>query len=100
MKAKLFNRNVTIGIFTILLFAVAFTGCKIPQSNVYEADVIIYGGTSAAVIAAVEVAHSGKSVIMVSPDIYLGSLSAGGLGWSDTGEKEVIGGLAIAQVVP
>jgi len=34
-------------------------------------DVIIYGGTSAAVIAAVDVAQSGKSVIMVSPDIHL-----------------------------
>ncbi len=94
MKAKLFNRNVTTGILTILLLAVAFTGCKNPQPNVYEADVIIYGGTSAAVIAAVEVAQSGKSVIMVSPDIHLGGLTAGGLGWTDTGKKETIGGLA------
>jgi hypothetical protein len=94
MKAKLIYRYLTTKIICILLVAVAFTGCKNPQSNVYEADVIIYGGTSAAVIAAVEVAHSGKSVIMVSPDIHLGGLSAGGLGWTDTGKKEVIGGLA------
>ena len=34
--------------------------------TIFEADVVVYGGTSAAVIAAVEVAQSGKSVILVS----------------------------------
>nr|WP_245949546.1 FAD-dependent oxidoreductase [Echinicola strongylocentroti] len=59
-----------------------------------EADVIIYGGTSAAVTAAVQVVRMGKSVIIVSPDEHLGGLSAGGLGFSDTGNKETIGGLS------
>ncbi len=65
-----------------------------PEKEVRSADVIIYGGTSAAVTAAVQVARMGKSVIMVSPDIHLGGLSAGGLGFTDTGNKEVIGGLS------
>ena len=60
----------------------------------FEADVVVYGGTSAAVIAAVEVAQSGKSVILVSPDLHLGGLTAGGLGWTDIGKKEAIGGLS------
>jgi hypothetical protein len=94
MKAKPIISYVLKGTLILLLFAVAFSGCKNPQPNVYEADVVIYGGTSAAVIAAVEVAQSGKSVIMVSPDIHLGGLTAGGLGWTDTGKKETIGGLA------
>ncbi|RIV20687.1 FAD-dependent oxidoreductase [Fibrisoma montanum] len=59
-----------------------------------RADVIIYGGTSAAVMAAVQVRKMGKSVIVVSPDKHLGGLSAGGLGFTDTGNKEVIGGLS------
>ncbi len=59
-----------------------------------QADVIIYGGTSAAIIAAVQVKKMGKSVIVVSPDIHLGGLSSGGLGFTDTGNKEVIAGLA------
>ncbi len=59
-----------------------------------EADVIIYGGTSAAVMAAVQVVKMGKSVIVVSPDTHLGGLSAGGLGYTDTGNKSVIGGLS------
>ena len=46
----------------------------------YSADIIIYGGTSAAIIAAVEAVHSGKSVLVISPDTHLGGLSSGGLG--------------------
>jgi len=57
-------------------------------------DVVIYGGTSAAVTAAVEAKRLGKSVIVVCPDQHLGGLSSGGLGWTDTGNKAVIGGLA------
>lgn len=57
-------------------------------------DIVIYGGTSAAVIAAVQAKRAGKSVVIVSPDKHLGGLSSGGLGYSDTGEKEVIGGLS------
>ncbi|WP_299577837.1 FAD-dependent oxidoreductase [uncultured Sunxiuqinia sp.] len=70
--------------------------CQPKQSTapVYEADVIIYGGTSAAVIAAVEVSQSGKSVLIISPDTHLGGLTSGGLGYTDTGNKSVIGGLA------
>ena len=59
-----------------------------------QADVIIYGGTSAAVTAAVQVKRMGKSVIIVSPDKHLGGLSSGGLGFTDTGNKSVIGGLS------
>ncbi len=57
-------------------------------------DVVIYGGTSAAVIAAVQVKKLGKSVVIVSPDKHLGGLSSGGLGFTDTGDKSVIGGLS------
>lgn len=73
----------------LLLFSIGF-----PRRPVFRADVIIYGGTSAAVMAAVQVKRMGKSVIVVSPDRHLGGLSSGGLGFTDTGNKEVIGGLS------
>lgn len=57
-------------------------------------DVVIYGGTSAGVAAAVQVKRMGRSVIVVSPDKHLGGLTSGGLGWTDSGRKEVVGGLA------
>jgi hypothetical protein len=64
------------------------------QNKIRKADVIIYGGTSAAITAAVQVKKMGKSVIVVSPDKHLGGLSSGSLGFTDKGNKKVIGGLS------
>jgi len=75
------------------LFSALLPSFLTAQSR-YSADVIIYGGTSAAITAAVQVKKMGKSVIVVSPDTHLGGLSSGGLGFTDTGNKEVIGGLS------
>lgn len=89
----------------ILIFIAGFTFLSITDASriinnpseikeVYTADIIIYGGTSAAIIAAVEVVKSGKTVLIVSPDKHLGGLTSGGLGFTDTGNKAVIGGLS------
>lgn len=78
-----------------LFFITCLTGCKeAGKQYVASADVIIYGGTSAAVTAAVQLAKMDRSVVIVCPDIHLGGLSSSGLGYTDTGNKEVIGGLA------
>ena len=76
-----------------ILAAILSAGCQ-PTEKPYKADVIVYGGTSSAVTAALQVKRMGKSVIIVSPDIHIGGLSSSGLGYTDTGNKEVIGGLA------
>jgi hypothetical protein len=69
--------------------------CAYGEENTsIQADVVVYGGTSAAVTAAIEAKRLGKSVVIVSPDKHLGGLTSGGLGWTDTGRKEVIGGLS------
>src|SRR5687768_1199625 len=80
----------------ILFFWIASCACNSPEENTndHEADIIIYGGTSAAITAAVQAKKMGKTVIIVSPDTHLGGLSAGGLGFTDTGNKGVIGGLS------
>ena len=82
--------------YLFVFIAVLIPGCFScnRDTNMNKADVIIYGGTSAAVTAAVEVVQSGKSVIIVSPDTHLGGLTSNGLGFTDTGNKEAIGGLA------
>ena len=64
------------------------------KANIFKADVIVYGGTSGAVTTAVQVNRMGFSVLIVSPDKHLGGMSSSGLGFTDTGNKEVIGGLA------
>ena len=72
------------------------TGCHSPvaDKNNFEADVVIYGGTSAGIMAAVQIRKMGRSVIVVSPDKHIGGLSASGLGFTDVGNKSVIGGLS------
>jgi hypothetical protein len=57
-------------------------------------DVVIYGGTSAGVAAAIQTQRMGKSVVIVEPGSHLGGLTSGGLGWTDSGNKEVIGGVS------
>jgi succinate dehydrogenase/fumarate reductase flavoprotein subunit len=57
--------------------------------NIHLTDIIVYGGTSATVTAAVQAKKMGKPVIMVSPDVHLGGLSSDALGFTNTGSKEV-----------
>jgi len=79
--------------FIFVLLALVVKSSANPPKD-YQADIIIYGGTSAGITAAVSAVKLGKKVIVVSPDIHLGGLSSGGLGFTDTGNKEVIGGLS------
>ena len=59
-----------------------------------QADIVVYGCTSGGVTAAVQARKMGRSVVMVCPEKHLGGLTAGGLGFTDTGNKAVIGGLS------
>lgn len=78
----------------LTLFIVGLSSCDRLPGDPAEVDVVVYGGTSAAVIAAVQVARMGKSVVIISPDKHLGGMTSGGLGYTDVGNKEVVGGLA------
>ncbi|MGE3807567.1 MAG: FAD-dependent oxidoreductase, partial [Gemmataceae bacterium] len=59
-----------------------------------EYDVVVYGGTSGGVAAAVQAARMGKSVILIEPGKHLGGLTSGGLGATDIGNKRAIGGVS------
>jgi hypothetical protein len=63
-------------------------------AKLVQSDICIFGGTSAGVIAAVQAAELGKTVVVVEPGRHLGGLTAGGLGWTDIGNKAAIGGLS------
>jgi hypothetical protein len=77
--------------FALLVFSACNTS-KSPKS--ITSDVVIYGGTSAAITAAVQLAQMDKSVIIVCPEKHIGGMSASGLGFTDIGDKSVIGGLS------
>lgn len=64
------------------------------RAQVESADLIVYGGTSAGVVAAVQAVRMGKSAIIIEPTAHLGGLSSSGLGWTDSGNKAAIGGIS------
>lgn len=57
-------------------------------------DVVVYGGTSGGVAAAVQAARMRKRVVLIEPGKHLGGLTSGGLGATDIGNKSAIGGIS------
>ncbi|MDO4587607.1 MAG: FAD-dependent oxidoreductase [Planctomycetia bacterium] len=80
-------------IFILFLIQIPFIS-EGSESKSYEYDVVVYGGTSAGVISAVQAKKLGKTVALVCPDTHLGGLSSGGLGATDSGNRSVVGGLS------
>ena len=82
--------------FILLGVLLSFVNCtNSPDQSIKTYDVVVYGGTSAGVSAAIQAKRLGKSVVLVSPDKHIGGLTAGGLGWTDFGRKETVGGFAL-----
>jgi hypothetical protein len=78
----------------VILASLSLAGVVPAAEDQQIADIVIYGGTCAAVTAAVQADRMGKSVVIVCPEKHLGGMSSGGLGFTDTGDKSVIGGLS------
>jgi hypothetical protein len=85
------------------LIALILVGSTMRQTHVAAAeivdvDIVIYGGTSGGVVAAVQAARDGKTAVIVEQGRHLGGMTAGGLSWTDVGSSparsRAIGGLA------
>jgi len=77
-------------IFSALLLILSVASCNSEK----PIDIVIYGGTSAGVAAAIQASRMGNSVILVEPGDHLGGMTSGGLGRTDSGDKSVIGGIS------
>ncbi len=86
-------RNTLLSLFVLLILPQGCINHK-KQTPDYEVDVLVYGGTSAGVIAAYTASMEGRSVLIVEPGRHLGGLSSGGLGATDIGRQEAITGLS------
>ena len=86
---KLKNLRIVI-LFALLVLFSSFN--KAPAD--YDYDIVVYGGTSAGVSAAIEAARMHKRVVIIESGRRVGGLTSGGLGQTDIGNKEVIGGIA------
>lgn len=72
----------------------AFASIAVTAGAAETYDVVVYGGTSSGIVAAVQTARMGKSVVVIEPSRHLGGLTSGGLGATDIGNKAAIGGMA------
>ena len=59
-----------------------------------QADLCIYGGTSAGVAAAVQARRMGLSAVIAEFGHHLGGMTSSGLGGTDIGNKDAIGGIS------
>lgn len=78
--------------------AVGMAACAWPQGLFGETpgwDVVVYGATAGGVIAAVAAAREGARVALVEPGVRLGGMVSGGLGHTDHGRIETIGGSSL-----
>lgn len=58
-------------------------------------DMVVYGDSSGAVVAAVSAKREGRSVILINPTGFAGGMSASGLGATDfLGRRNTFGGIA------
>jgi hypothetical protein len=78
-------------ILLVLIFSVIVTTETKGQKDY---DVVIYGGTSAGIAAAIQSSRMGKTVVLIEPTSRIGGLTTGGLGATDIGNKQAIGGIS------
>ena len=82
----------TIGFLLIIGWAAtAFITKPVPTASY---DIVVYGATSAGIAAAIQCARMDKSVLLIEPTQHIGGLTTGGLGQTDIGNKQAIGGIA------
>jgi len=87
-----FNVKKKIFKFSILLLGfLILQSCNQKNSDY---DIVIYGGTSAGISAAIQSSRMGMSVVIIEPSDRIGGLTTGGLGQTDIGNKQAIGGIA------
>ena len=88
MKPKI---KIPIILSIALLF---FNTAESQLSDQNKFDIVIYGGTSSGIAAAIQSSRMGKSVAILEPTNRIGGLTTGGLGQTDIGNKIAIGGIS------
>jgi hypothetical protein len=88
------NFMLTVVVFLLAAAHVANPVMAAQKTPALSCDVVIYGGTSAGVAAAVQVKRMGGSVVIIEPTRRIGGLTTGGLGQTDIGNKAAIGGIS------
>lgn len=94
MKHTMKPRSHRSGLILFLYLLFLSVQPSIGAERLDEYDVVIYGGTSGGIAAAVQVSRMGGRVLVIEPSKRIGGLTTGGLGHTDIGNKAAIGGIS------
>lgn len=87
-------KKITAVLTALLLVLSGGAFAPVGSPDAAAADVVVYGATSAGVIAAYTAKKMGKSVVLIEAGGHLGGMTSGGLGYTDIGNKFAITGLS------
>ncbi|MEO0509923.1 MAG: FAD-dependent oxidoreductase [Verrucomicrobiota bacterium] len=73
-------------------FLMLWQSCLAADSESFEADVCVYGGTASGVMAAIAAKREGATVILIEPSRWLGGMTGGGINHLDWGKGNTVGG--------
>ena len=82
------NTNLLVLVLFLLFNIEVF--CQSIQSY----DIVVYGATSSGITAAIQSSRLDKKVLLIEPGHRIGGLTTGGLGQTDIGNKQAIGGIS------
>lgn len=80
--------------FLIILCFILNAALLSAQSPRKEYDVVIYGATSSGISAAIQCSRMNKTVLLIEPTNRIGGLTTGGLGATDIGSRDAVGGIS------
>ena len=88
-KLQSFKNTNFLVLVLLLLFNIEVF-CQSVQSY----DIVVYGATSSGITAAIQSSRLDKKVLLIEPGHRIGGLTTGGLGQTDIGNKQAIGGIS------
>jgi hypothetical protein len=91
--ARAFSRRSLLGLGGGVALT-AFADWSTPGLVTAEADVIVYGATVAGISAAIQARRMGRTALILEPSAHIGGMTTGGLGNTDIGAPDSVGGLA------
>ena len=84
------GRRRLLGLAAVAVAALADGSAPDPTTF----DVIVYGATVAGLTAAIQARRMGRTALVLEPGTHLGGMTTGGLGYTDIGAPDAVGGLA------
>src|SRR6266446_3877019 len=87
-------QSILCSLCFLLFFLPLFPAGRLVAADEPIYDLVVYGGTSGGVAAAIQARRMGKTAVILEPGKHLGGLTSGGLGATDIGNKAAIGGIS------